>query len=231
MKMRHFSMFANTSGLKPSATVIFFHGIGHSGAATMKWIHDLLGRDLKFPHIQIMYPTAPLQSFTPLKGELSTVWFDIEKLAIDSKENRKSITNAYDHVNKMIKNEMMQGIPINRILVGGFSMGGTLALHAAYHLNPNLGGVFVFSSFLNYDSIVYESLRKMTGTTLPELRMFHGSKDEIVPIKWGRDSFDKLQTFGVKGTFKIMPNKKHVLSKIGLEDLEEWISKKLVPLT
>lgn len=39
-------------------------------------------------------------------------------------------------------------------------MGGALALHTAYRWDPNVAGVFAFSSFLNDNSIVYKELKE-----------------------------------------------------------------------
>lgn len=39
-------------------------------------------------------------------------------------------------------------------------MGGALAFHTAYRWEPNLAGMFAFSSFLNDNSVVYEELKK-----------------------------------------------------------------------
>lgn len=78
----------------------------------------------------------------------------------------------------MIQREVNSGIPPNRIVVGGFSMGGCLAMHTGYHLNQNLAGVFALSAFLNNNSIVYESLdsAKKSSSELPKLKMFHGGR-------------------------------------------------------
>lgn len=55
-------------------------------------------------------------------------------------------------------------------------MGGTLSLHTGFHLNKNIGGVFALSTFLNNQSIVYESLDSKTSEKLPPLKMFHGDR-------------------------------------------------------
>jgi phospholipase/carboxylesterase len=55
-------------------------------------------------------------------------------------------------------------------------MGGTLALHTGFHLNQSLGGVFALSTFLNQQSIVYESLQNIPAESLPKLKMFHGER-------------------------------------------------------
>lgn len=55
-------------------------------------------------------------------------------------------------------------------------MGGSLALHTGYHLNQNIAGVFALSTFLNAQSIVYDSLEGKNSSQLPKLKMFHGER-------------------------------------------------------
>lgn len=184
---------------------------------------------MTYQHIKLIYPTAPFKPYTPLNGQLSNVWFDRESISIEAPENRQSLSEIYEKVNEIINEEVKQGIPINRIIVGGFSMGGALAMHTGYHLNTQLGGVFALSSFLNRDSIVYDSLRSRShsNSPLPELRMFHGGRDTLVPIEWGQESFNKLLKLGVKGSFTPLKNTLHELKTQELLDLEDWILNKL----
>ena len=61
-----------------------------------------------------------------------------------------------DNVLQSIEEEVAKGTPYNRIVIGGFSMGGALALHLAYRFKKPFAGCFTISSFLNHDSLVYE---------------------------------------------------------------------------
>lgn len=134
---------------------------------------------MEFPHIKVVFPTAPVQSYTPLDGMLSNVWFDRKSVSIEAKEARSSLAKAYNIVNDLIQAEIKKGISPNRILIGGFSMGGALALHGGFHVNQNIGGVFALSAFLNHNSIVYDSLKnrkKAENSKLPKLLMFHGDR-------------------------------------------------------
>lgn len=202
---------------------------GDTGSNLVEWVRFLLGRDLKFEHIKVVYPTAPLQPYTPNGGNLSNVWFDRSSISVNAPENGKSLAEIYESLNELLHEEVKLGIPMNRIIVGGFSMGGALAMHAGYHLNTNLGGVFACSSFLNNDSIVYNTLKTNieSGSELPELRMFHGDRDSLVPLKWGQDTFAKLCQVGVKGTFTPLTNTYHELKISELLEIEEWILAKL----
>lgn len=184
---------------------------------------------MTFPHIKVVYPTAPLQPYTPMDGQLSNVWFDRKSISIEAKDKRKSLAEIYESVHELLNEEIQLGIPPERIIVGGFSMGGALALHTAYHLNTELGGVFACSAFLNRDSIVYESLKNRTkpGTPLPELVMWHGARDTLVPIEWGQETLQELTKLGVSGELSPLKGTLHELKKTELLDLQEWILKKL----
>lgn len=117
---------------------------------------------------------------------------------------------------------------------GGFSMGGALSLHTAFHVNHELAGVFACSSFLNDNSIVYETLQKCKNQSnaghLPKLLMYTGERDSLVPISWGKESFDSLVELGVDGEFRVLKNALHELKGKELLEIEEWIGKLLPPL-
>lgn len=116
---------------------------------------------------------------------------------------------------------------------GGFSMGGCLALHSGYHLNNQLAGVFALSSFLNNDSIVFNTLRSnqnKPNIELPKLLMYHGERDSLVPSSWGKESYDELISLGVQGDFRSLKNTLHELKANQLLELHDWIVKLLPPL-
>lgn len=48
--------------------LFIFHISGATGSNFKEWIDILNREELKFPHIKIIYPTAPLQPYTPLHG-------------------------------------------------------------------------------------------------------------------------------------------------------------------
>lgn len=113
-------------------------------------------------------------------------------------------------------------------------MGGALALHSGFCVNQELAGIFACSSFLNDDSIVFETLRirksQQNSDPLPKLLMFHGDRDNLVPLSWGQETFDELVQLGVDGEFKPLKNTLHELKASELRDLYEWILKQLPPL-
>lgn len=90
---------------------------------------------------------------------MSNVWFDRKDLTINSPETKESVDIMCKITSELIDNEVKNGIPEQRIVIGGFSMGGTLALHLAYRYKTSLAGCIAMSSFLNDNSSVYEVYR------------------------------------------------------------------------
>ncbi|KAL2770775.1 lysophospholipase-like protein 1 isoform e, partial [Daubentonia madagascariensis] len=218
-----------------SASLIFLHGSGDSGQGLRRRIKEVLNQDLTFQHIKIIYPTAPLsytigpsfaRPYTPMKGGLSSVWFDRFKISSDCPEHLESIDIMCQVLTDLIDDEVKSGIKKNRILVGGFSMGGCMAMHLAYRNHQDVAGVFALSSFLNKASAVYQALQKSDGV-LPELFQCHGTADELVLHSWGEETNSMLKSLGVSAKFHSFPDVYHELSKTELEKLKSWILTKL----
>ncbi len=75
-------------------------------------------------------------------------WFDIKGLDMSSSEDVEGIKKATTYIHSLIEKEISEGIPSNRIMVGGFSQGGALALHSALTYPKKLAGVVALSCWL-----------------------------------------------------------------------------------
>ncbi|KAJ9591569.1 hypothetical protein L9F63_001923 [Diploptera punctata] len=212
----------------PTGTVLFFHGSGDTGDGVREWVKFLV-QDFQFPHLQVLFPTAPLRPYTPLDGGFSNVWFDRLSISPDVPEHTETLDEVCTDMVDFIKNEVIQkGIPENRIIVGGFSMGGALAMHIGFRHMPRIAGIFALSSFLSYTSSIYKLPKP--SSELPPLLMCHGNRDDLVPYEWGEQTFKTLTTqFGVKGEFQTIPNALHELKRKEILLLQEWLNKQLPP--
>jgi phospholipase/carboxylesterase len=141
----------------------------------------------------------------------------------------ESLKSIYQDVDQLVEREVQQLSSSRRLIVGGFSMGGTLAMHIGYKLNQNIGGVFAMSSFLNSNSIVYEALRNKEFE-LPKLLQYHGERDTLVPLSWGMQTHEELKKLGVIGEFHPLKNTLHEMKKNELLELEKWLEKMLPAL-
>ncbi|NXE32576.1 LYPL1 protein, partial [Ptilorrhoa leucosticta] len=164
--------------------------------------------------------------YTPMKGAFSNVWFDRYKICNDVPEHIESIDSMCRGLTDLINDEVKNGIAKNRILIGGFSMGGGMAMHLAYRFHQDLAGVFALSSFLNKDSAVYQALKR-NENALPELFQCHGTADELVLYSWGEETNKMLKSLGVSASLHTFPNLSHELNRTEIEKLKSWIVKKL----
>lgn len=230
------STFGPLNIIKPlsgyhTGTVLFFHGSGDTGRGIRQWVKFLLGNDMAFNQIQVVYPTAPLRPYTPMGGEQSNVWFDRLGINPDVPEHKESLDYIGDEMTKYIKLEVAKGISLNRIIIGGFSMGGCLSLHLAFRYIPEVAGVFALSSFLNKNSLVYNELEAVNDNRLNiPLFMCHGDRDDLVPIEWGENTYQNLLNLGIKAQFNQIKNTQHELKKDEMKKLSEWILKVLPPI-
>lgn len=151
---------------------------------------------------------------------MSNVWFNRLNITPEVPEHTDTLNSIQEEMKNLISLEVQSGIPLNKIIIGGFSMGGALALHMAYKFMPDFAGAFALSSFLNHGSEVYQNIK---GTATP-LFMCHGERDSLVPLEWGQNTFKELTNLGVKGEFLKLPNTMHELKKNELENLLKWIN-------
>ncbi|KAG7297053.1 hypothetical protein JYU34_019986 [Plutella xylostella] len=216
------------TGAKHTGTVIFFHGSGDVGENMKEWVNIMLKNKFSFPHLKVLFPTAPLQPYTPAGGQMSNVWFDRAGISPQVPEKTESLSRIEVIVKDLLQKENDAGIPSNRIIVGGFSMGGSLTLHTAYRWDRNIAGAFVFSSFLNEKSLVYDELKSSPGQ-LPPLLQLHGDSDELVPVEWGISTHDRLKELGVQGDFQVLQKLGHSINTRGMHHIKEFIEKLLPP--
>lgn len=210
---------------KHTASVVFLHGSGDSGDGVSEWIEDLLGDRFVFPHIRVVFPTAPPRPYTPMDGMITTVWFDRKQISIEVPDDEQGIQDSATLLNKLIDAEVQAGIPKRRIIIGGFSMGGSMAMHLAYRHHPDLAGVFAMSSFLSEDSTVYKDIAK--NQVNPPLFQAHGHRDPLVPYIWGQKTNDELCRLGIENEFHSFPRLYHQMSPKELMLLKSWILRKL----
>ena len=75
-------------------------------------------------------------------------WFDLRSLDPSGQEDEEGIRKAAKMVHSMIAEEVAAGIPTKRIVIGGFSQGGALAIYSALTFPEPLAGVIALSAWL-----------------------------------------------------------------------------------
>ncbi|CAF1450035.1 unnamed protein product [Adineta ricciae] len=182
---------------KHTATVIFLHGLGDFGGS---WYDAFkayqIGKAL--PYVKFIFPSAPVRKVTLNMGLAMTSWFDILGLDPNVKEDEEGIEKSSIFLKELIDSEIANGISSDRIIIGGFSMGGAIALHAALTCAHTLGGVVALSTWLPLASTFPDAL--VSGdkkVNLPILQC-HGTQDALVQLKWARLTQQAIKSMGFK---------------------------------
>ncbi|XP_059851933.1 acyl-protein thioesterase 1-like isoform X2 [Delphinus delphis] len=104
---------------KATDAVIFLHGLGDTGHG---WAEAFAS--IRSGHIKHICPHAPVMPVTLNMNMAMPSWFDIIGLSLDSQEDETGIKQAAESVKASIEQEVKNGIPSNRMILGGFSQGG-----------------------------------------------------------------------------------------------------------
>lgn len=202
------------------ASIIFLHGSGDTGDGLWWWLQNLLGSSLEFKHIRMIIPTAPSRPYTAHNGASVNVWFDRTEISLTGAEDDVGTRESCKYLDSLVESQVSLGIPKSRILIGGFSMGGSLALHYGYRFCPDIAGIFALSSFLYKNSAVYQAIKASASPkSFPPLLQCHGERDKLVMFDWGKDTHETLKSLGVPCMFHTYPDLFHQLIK---EEIVLW---------
>src|SRR5882757_6099384 len=130
------------TGDKPTASVIWMHGLGADGNDFVPIVHEL---DLTgAPAIRFVFPHAPMQPVSINNGYVMRAWYDIKwgDLEGQSKQaDEKGVRASQAAIGQLIEREVSMGIVSERIVLAGFSQGGAIALQTGLRYSSKLAGV------------------------------------------------------------------------------------------
>eukprot|EP00894_Picocystis_sp_ML_P001848 jgi/Pico_ML_1/52365/g3077.t1 len=203
---------------KAKATVIMLHGLGDTGNG---WAD--VPRVLDMPWIKWVFPTAKTRPVTINMGAQMPAWFDVSMGTLSLEPNaidREGIQESVSYVRDIVQKEVEQGIPLSRVVLGGFSQGGNIAVHAAMEaLQGRIAGCMGLSTFIDVtkENNVSDPVRKMP------IALFHGTGDPVVPFQIGKLSYEMLKAKGMNVEFKQYPGMGHTASMEELMDLKQFL--------
>ncbi|KAF3224321.1 hypothetical protein TWF191_006103 [Orbilia oligospora] len=152
-------------------TIILLHGRGSNGP-----------KFVLFPSTKWIFPTAKKRRAVLFKRMPINQWFDIydinnqtyrEHLQVDGLQE----TTAYLH--GLIEQEIKNGIPVERIVVGGLSQGCAASLYAMLCYNKRLGGYVGMCGWLPFAKYMEDCLEaSQNKDDTEDDDIFGGSDDE-----------------------------------------------------
>lgn len=174
---------------KKTAFVIWCHGLGDSGAS---WTGLPKALSEEAPWVRWSFPDAPIQPVTCNEGKSMRTWFDMRTIApVVELETHTGMQDSVIEVHKMIQQAEAFGFSRDRLILGGFSQGGCLALHAGLTVpGEPIGGIVAFSGWIGAglkEDIVHEAT---------PILISHGRADSVVPLSAMEKSMEVLKSAG-----------------------------------
>jgi predicted esterase len=122
-----------------------------------------------------------------------------------SQQDEAGITVSRDYLRGLIQAEIDSGIPADRVVLGGFSQGGAMALFTSLTMNVKIAGIVGLSSYLPLDDKIDDYLKENDHNKETPILMCHGSVDQVVPTAFGKQSSEMLKALGFVVTMKFYP--------------------------
>lgn len=176
--------------------------------------------EIRPPNMKVICPTATTKPVTLNGGFPMPSWFDLRSLDMDGPEDEKGIKEASDKIKEIIQSEISAGIPSNRIILGGFSQGGALALYTGLTMVHPLAGIMALSCWLPLRQ--HFPAARTAPDNVPILQC-HGNADQIVSYKYGQASVAELKKFMTDVKFLTYNGLEHSATAEELSDLQVMI--------
>ena len=114
-------------------SLFFLHDQGHTAESSRSLLTSIWNKEFEFDHIRVIYPQAPDITFQVAHGGLEQgLWYERNTLSPTAMERMDSIDHSCSLICHLIDQEKSRGIPLDRIVIGGFGMGGNLAMHIGF---------------------------------------------------------------------------------------------------
>eukprot|EP01051_Picozoa_sp_SAG22_P019154 SAG22_NODE_3443_length_1708_cov_1.364201_2_plen_241_part_01 len=176
----------------PTASVVFGHGLGDSARG---WASGCMQLCAELPWTRWVLPSAPAQPVTLNGGASMPSWYDLHGLGDRAAEPCEGIDESSRTVSALVAAEAARYTDAPpRVVLGGFSQGGALALHTAVNGGGPYAGVLCMSGYLP----------KPAAATLehPDVRaklpvlLCHGEADEMVRPEWASATAARMLEIG-----------------------------------
>ncbi|MCA8838318.1 MAG: alpha/beta hydrolase fold domain-containing protein [Gammaproteobacteria bacterium] len=190
-----------------AGVVIWLHGLGADQ-------HDLipLAQQLgSCRRLRQLFVQAPEQAISINQGVSMPGWYDLhpEDMGLSGiMRDQNGVHQQLTRIAGLIQNQCANGIAPERIIVAGFSQGGSMALACALAFADKLGAAISLSGWLLCNPLpVYQAHHRHPGAVhtvakrepalwTPAL-IHHGRFDEVVPHQASAVALSRLEALGM----------------------------------
>ncbi|XP_068759398.1 lysophospholipase-like protein 1 [Montipora capricornis] len=229
MALPNLKCLISRENLHQVGSLIFLHGEKYTAESMKKYLKSLIHRELEFDHIRVIFPQAPdIPYRIPLvDGTQTGLWYEQISYSPTTAERKDSINYSCSLIRQFVNMEKSRGIAHDKIIIGGFDMGGTLAMHVGYRFLTDIAGVFALSSILSSKSIVFEKIRRdmilHKNKRFPPIWMWHGDVDPN-RLRWAAHTAECFTDLEIETDFSVnFARQGHEIIAPELFYLKKWV--------
>lgn len=195
---------------QPNATpaaIIFIHGYNDDGNGWTNLAHTFQSAS-KLPHLKWIFPNAPFE-YEPM----ANAWFTPRRFSPipmpkrmgeedageDDEDDEEGTMKSLEYISGLVDKEVEAGMPPERIVVGGFSQGCSMALLLGLDSKwrGKLGGIVGLSGYLPLIGKVQKMLEGESAPKWGSTRWFvaHGSTDQLAPFRYFKKYKERLDSW------------------------------------
>ncbi|KAJ8904676.1 hypothetical protein NDN08_001194 [Rhodosorus marinus] len=208
-----------------SATVIFLHEIGEHADY---WVEAFARHgQLK---VKYVLPCAPRRKVVGLiRDSKKRAWYGTRANSSENSEDKVGILCSVARVSAIIDEEVKNGIPASRIVIGGFGQGGAVAVNTALRFDNRLGACISLCAWLALHTDLPGCMSLASPAT--PIVMLQGKRDMSVPRKKAARDAKILSEYCDSVTYTELGGVGHsahpTLLEILGEKLEQFLSTEL----
>ncbi len=204
---------------EPTGSVIWLHGLGADGHDFEPIVPELR-LDALLP-LRFVFPHAPVRPVTINGGIAMRAWFDIVSLEQRGPIDENGLRESTALLEALIERERSRGVAAERIVVAGFSQGGTIALRLALQSRASVAGIMALSTYLPHSEASALEHSDAPYRDLP-IFMAHGQFDPVLPISLGRSSRELFESLGFQIEWHEYPMA-HAVCPQEIGDIRRWL--------
>lgn len=188
------SVIRVTAPSTPTASVIIVHGLGDSGAG-WTFLSDYFHKKEEYKHINFIFPNAPIKPLAVMGNQQTSQWFNIFEFGNpNAKQDDDGFWKSCELIEDLVSTEVENGIPANRVAVGGFSQGGVVSLGLAASAKEKLAGFVVMSGIFAMSKDVAKHETDVNKNT--PIFHGHGDLDPVFNVQYARDTAALFKKWG-----------------------------------
>lgn len=207
-----------STGGNPTACVIWLHGLGADGSDFEPIVPEL--RLPKRLAVRFIFPHAPYRPVTINGGYIMRAWYDLEMTDSGFNQKVSHIRESEVTLRALVEEQIARGIPSTRIVLAGFSQGGTIALYTGLRFPQPLAGIMCLSAPVPHPGSLMQEAHAANAKI--SIFMAHGRGDGVVPFAVGQSTYHLLTSGGANIEWHTY-NMEHAVAPAEIKDISKWL--------